>query len=83
VPDFHKIFEVKTLSGKPYVYIPLGVPVIHRLWSYTRVKMWITITTGVNNFFSGVSEGRGLRRSKGLKMAFLSLFKKLVETRRT
>jgi hypothetical protein len=63
--------------------IPHPVPVIHRLWSYIRVKMWITITTGVNNFFSGVSEGNGLRRSERLKMAFLSLFKKLVETRRT
>jgi hypothetical protein len=76
VPDFHKIFEVKTLKGKPYVPIPHAVPVIHRLWSYIRVKMWITITTGVNNFFSGVSEGNSLRRSKRLKMAFLSLLLK-------
>jgi len=56
---------------------------MHRLWSYIRVKMWITITTGVNNFFSGVSVGRGLRRSERLKRGFLSLFTKLVETRRT
>jgi hypothetical protein len=63
--------------------IPHAVPVMHRLWSYIRVKMWITITTGVNNFFSGVSVGRGLRLSKGLKMALLSLFIKSVETRRT
>jgi hypothetical protein len=63
--------------------IPYGVPVIHRLWSYIRVKMWTSITTGVNNFFSGVGEGNSLRRSERLKMAFLSLFKKLVETRRT
>ena len=45
--------------------------------------MWTTINTGVNNFFSGVSEGNGLRRSKGLKRGFLSLFLKSVETRRT
>jgi hypothetical protein len=45
--------------------------------------MWISITTGVNNYFSGVSEGDSLRRSKGLKMAFLSLFLKSVETLRT
>jgi hypothetical protein len=45
--------------------------------------MWITINTGVNNFFSRVGVGKSLRRSNGLKMAFLSLFKKLVETRRT
>jgi hypothetical protein len=56
--------------------IPHAVPVIHRLWSYIRVKMWITITTGVNNFFSGESMGNSLRGSKGLKMAFLSLFNK-------
>jgi len=83
VPDFHELFKVKTLNGKPYVAIPHGVPVIHRLWSYIRVKMWTTITTGVNNFFSGASEGRGLRLSKGLKRGFLSLFLKSVETRRT
>ena len=45
--------------------------------------MWITITTGVNNFFSGVSEGNGLRLSKGLKSGFPSLFLKLVETLKT
>jgi hypothetical protein len=45
--------------------------------------MWITITTGVNNFFSGVSKDRDLRRSNGLKMAFLSLSIKLVETLKT
>jgi len=45
--------------------------------------MWISITTGVNNFFSGVSVGNSQSRSKGLKMAFLSLFLKSVETRRT
>jgi hypothetical protein len=45
--------------------------------------MWISIATGVNNFFSGVSEGNGLRLSKGLKKGFLSLFIKLVETRKT
>jgi hypothetical protein len=45
--------------------------------------MWISITTGVNNFFSGVSEGNGLRLSKGLKRGFLSLFPKSVETLRT
>jgi len=56
---------------------------MHRLWSYIRVKMWISTTTGVNNFFSGESMGNGLRRSERLKMAFLSLFTKLVETRRT
>lgn len=56
---------------------------MHRLWSYIRVKMWTTITTGVNNFFSGVSEGRGLRLSKGLKRGFLSLFLKSVEALRT
>jgi hypothetical protein len=63
--------------------IPHAVPVMHRIWSYIRVKMWTTITTGVNNFFSGVSEGNSLRLSTGLKMAFLSLFLKSVETRRT
>ena len=56
---------------------------MHRLWSYIRVKMWTTITTGVNNFFSGVSEGDSLRRSNGLKMALLSLSIKSVETLRT
>jgi hypothetical protein len=56
--------------------IPHAVPVIHRLWSYIRVKMWITITTGVNNFFSGESMGNSLRRSERLKMAFLSLLLK-------
>jgi hypothetical protein len=45
--------------------------------------MWKSRTTGVDNFFSGVSEGNGLRLSKGLKMGFLSLFLKSVETRRT
>jgi len=45
--------------------------------------MWTSTNTGVNNFFSGVSEGKSLRRSKSLKTALLSLFKKLVETRKT
>jgi hypothetical protein len=63
--------------------IPHAVPVIHRLWSYIRVKMWTSITTGVNNFFSGESMGDGLRRSKRLKRGFLSLFTKLVETLKT
>ena len=45
--------------------------------------MWISMTTGVNNFFSGVSEGDGLRLSNGLKRGFLSLFLKPVETLKT
>jgi hypothetical protein len=56
--------------------IPHAVSVMHRIQSYIRVKMWISITTGVNNFFSGESMGGRLRSSKGLKMAFLSLCKK-------
>jgi hypothetical protein len=56
--------------------IPHPVPVINRIWSYIRVKMWTSTNTGVNNFFSGVSEGNGLRLSERLKMAFLSLFNK-------
>ena len=46
---------------------------MHRLWSYIRVKMWTSITTGVNNFFPWVSEGNGLERSNGLKGGLLMI----------
>ena len=46
---------------------------MHRIWSYIRVKMWKSRTTGVDNFFSGVSEGNGLRRSNGLKRGLLRI----------
>jgi hypothetical protein len=52
------------------------VPVMHRIQSYIRPKMWISITTGVNNFFSGESMGRAKNRSKALLSPFLSLCKK-------
>ena len=45
--------------------------------------MWTTTTSGVNNFFSGVSKGSVLKRLKRLKSGFLSLFLKLVQTLKT
>jgi phage-related protein len=38
--------------------------------------MWISIATGVNNFFSGESMGRAKKGFKDLKSAFLSLLQK-------